>query len=291
MTILKQLRDRTKTIGATQKITKAMQTIAASKFRKIKDILPEVKNYAQIVTEACIGVLSHLQDENLTDKEKLVFGIKNSNNKNKDDVVLVIILSSERGLCGSFNSNLIRKLKEDIKLSSQDFRLLIFGKKAYDYLKKDYNDRIVDYQHIYSSEIATAVKLQQRILQIVKDNSNFTICKIYYNKFINVIKQEPDTLTLFPISNYLFQQIQYSYEFEGEMVVEQIIDLYFLAILFRTIVIHRLSEEGSRMTAMDNATISAGDMIEELTLKLNQVRQAGITKELIEIISGAEAIK
>ncbi|KJV56679.1 F0F1 ATP synthase subunit gamma [Orientia tsutsugamushi] len=295
MTVLKQLRDRIKAVRSTQKVTKAMQLIASSRFRKLGSIMLEAENYLQIITEMLAGGLSGGDYSSLGAREQLMLGIakQDSQVENKTAIILLIVLSSEQGLCGSFNSNILKELRHDvhnIQLQGYDFRLIIFGKRAYDNLLPDFGSKIISCNSLHHVEISTVVNFQQEIRKFTVDNANIIMCKVYYNKFINTVNQKLDILTLFPIKDLNFKKAKFSYELEGRNIISQIIDWYLIAKLFHIITLHKASEERSRIVAMEAATTNADDVIAKLTIQLNRSRQAAVTKELIEVISSAEAI-
>ncbi|WP_041621142.1 F0F1 ATP synthase subunit gamma [Orientia tsutsugamushi] len=295
MTVLKQLRDRIKAVRSTQKVTKAMQLIASSRFRKLGSIILEAENYLQIITEMLAGGLSSDDYSSLGTREQLMLGIAKQDSQldNKTAIILLIVLSSEQGLCGSFNSNILKELRHDIhniQLQGYDFRLIIFGKRAYDNLLPDFDSKIISYNSLHNIEISTVVNFQQEIQKFTVDNANIIMCKVYYNKFINIVNQKLDILTLFPIKDWNLKKAKFSYELEGRNIISQIIDWYLIAKLFHIITLHKASEERARIVAMEAATTNADDVIAKLTIQLNRSRQAAVTKELIEVISSAEAI-
>ncbi|WP_371253464.1 F0F1 ATP synthase subunit gamma [Orientia tsutsugamushi] len=295
MTVLKQLRDRIKAVRSTQKVTKAMQLIASSRFRKLGSIMLEAENYLQIITEMLAGGLSGGDYSSLGAREQLMLGIakQDSQVENKTAIILLIVLSSEQGLCGSFNSSILKELRHDIhniQLQGYDFRLIIFGKRAYDNLLPDFGSKIISYNSLHHVEISTVVNFQHEIRKFTVDNANIIMCKVYYNKFINTVNQKLDILTLFPIKDLNLKKAKFSYELEGRNIISHIIDWYLIAKLFHIITLHKASEERARIVAMEAATTNADDVIAKLTIQLNRSRQAAVTKELIEVISSAEAI-
>lgn len=307
MASLKQFRNRIKSIKSSEKITKAMQMVAASKLQKLKHQISNSDPYLKVLSAIMKDFVESGLLEDLSINEQRYF----IGDENKAD--LFIVITSERGLCGSFNSSLIKKVKADISKVERDGRqvkLLIVGKKGYDLLKGKYRDIIDGRYNIVKGEktgsLFTNIKL--RVLELI-DKAQVGRCYIYYNKFKNAITQEPTKQCLLPaeidndltipeklstdklsseISNNKKEKIVSKFEFEGVGLIHNVIELYINGVVNYTLLQSRASEEGARMTAMDNATKNAGDMISKLTLKLNRSRQAIITKELIEIISGAE---
>lgn len=307
MANLKQFRNRIKSIKSSEKITKAMQMVSASKLQKLKHQIgnsdPYLKTLSAILTDFVESGL--LDDLSINEQRYFV------EDETKAD--LFIIITSERGLCGSFNSSLVKKVKADIAKIERDGRsvkLLIVGKKGYDLLKNKYesitNSRYNVVRGEKSASLFSNIKL--RVLELM-DNAEIGRCYIYYNKFKNAITQEPTKQCLLPaeinrdlnipeklvtekssggITDNKKQALARNFEFEGTGLIQNVIELYISGVVNYTLLQSRASEEAARMTAMDNATNNARDMINKLTLKLNRSRQATITKELIEIISGAE---
>lgn len=295
MSGLKQLRNRVKSIKSTQKITKAMQMVAASKLKKVKGQLDNSEKYLDIVSDMVFNVSSfgNLDDLSLTEQKYF--------SSNQDGAALFILFSSERGLCGGFNSSVIRRLKSSIlelERGKRNIKLIIIGKKGYDALKNIYPQYIDSKFNIVKNDIETTLNgVKQRIIDMV-ENGEVAECYFYFNKFKNAMVQILTKQCLFPVKSNEsviqgnLEQLNTGavYEYEGEGLVLSMINLYVKASLNFAILHSKASEEGARMTAMDNATKNAEEMINKLTLKLNRSRQAIITKELIEIISGAEAV-
>jgi F-type H+-transporting ATPase subunit gamma len=309
MSDLKRLRSRVKSIKATQKITKAMQMVAASKLKKIKDQINDSEPYLLTLREMIAGVSSSGGD--LSDAEKVFFDQASLESR----PILFVVITSERGLCGGFNSAIIKKLRVDIneaQRQSKEFKIIIIGKKGYDALKGKYASKICDYFVVTKeNQKILPIEIKHHILKLVAEGK-IGACNLYYSQFKNVITQIPTSLQIFPIDKDISDNkkpvgsivnsgafgarseeskpIEYNYELEGNGLIMGMIDLYLLGQLNYSMLQNRAGEEGARMSAMDSATKNAGDMIDSLTLKLNRTRQAVITKELIEIISGAEAV-
>jgi F-type H+-transporting ATPase subunit gamma len=307
MSNLKQFRNRIKSIKSSEKITKAMQMVSASKLQKLKQQISNSDPYLKVLSEILVDYIASGLLADLPINNQRYFKADES----KAD--LFIIITSERGLCGSFNSSLVKKVKIDIAKMGSDGRgvkLLIIGKKGYDLLKGKYKNIIDGYYNIIKGERTGSLlaKIKLRVLALI-DDGQIGRCYIYYNKFKNAITQETTKQCLLPAevnnslsvpdklnANKFSSEIADSrkekqlsnFEFEGEDIIHNVIELYINGVVNYTLLQSRASEEGARMTAMDNATNNAQDMISKLTLKLNRSRQATITKELIEIISGAE---
>lgn len=307
MASLKQLRNRVKTIKTTQKITKAMQMVAASKLQKIKHQLNDSHLFLKILSDMMVEVRKHGDLQDLPHKLQKFF--KGIDIDNKPE--LFIIITSERGLCGSFNSSIVKKLKKDISTSKQagkELRLIIIGKKGYDLLKNIFPNYIEAYFN-FSSNSNLFIQIKQKIMEMIEEDRIGT-CNLYFNRFKNALTQIPTKKCLLPVgieeiipSNIISSREKNiekpvnniiestSYEFEGENLITNLINLYINGQINFALLQSKAGEEGARMTAMDNATKNAGDMIDKVTLILNRSRQAIITKELIEITAGAEVVK
>lgn len=305
MASLKQLRNRVKSIKTTQKITKAMQMVAASKLQKIKHQLSDSGLFLEVLSNmmAELTINGNLQD--LPVKAQRFFKENNVNNKPE----LFVIITSERGLCGSFNSSIIKKLKKDIKaseLEGKEIKLIIIGKKGYDLLKNIYPNYIDTYYNFTANASDLFIQIKQKIVNLVEEEK-IGACFLYFNRFKNALTQIPTLKRLLPVEKVenntslglsgkaekkFDDDIKPSnYEYEGENLILNMINLYINGQINFALLQSRASEEGARMTAMDNATKNAGDMIDKVTLILNRSRQAIITKELTEISAGAEAVR
>tara|TARA_B100001123_G_scaffold374676_1_gene440127 strand:- start:126 stop:758 length:633 start_codon:yes stop_codon:yes gene_type:complete len=210
------------------------------------------------------------------------------------------VITADRGLCGGFNTNICRKARnyfEQILKEGKTLKIFTVGSKGHDQLKRLYGSYIIEkisfkgYKNVTYKE---AEAIGNKIIKLFND-SQFDICKIFYNKFKNVITQTPQEQQIIPIennSNEKEKKINNSYEFEPEEneILENLLPRNIATQIFKAILENAASEQGSRMTAMDNATRNAGDLVDKLTINYNRSRQAAITKELIEIISGAESL-
>lgn len=292
MSGLKQLRNRVKSIKSTQKITKAMQLVSAAKLKKIKDLASDMEYYS---SELKVIMQKVSQDGNNLDisAENMMFFTETSEKLPH----LLVVMTSDRGLCGNFNSSIIKKLEQDInqmRSEGRNLKLLIIGQKGFRALSLRYNEMIEEFYDDFKDSEDLAILIKNKILSLVK-NGDFGSCSIYYNKFKNAITQIPTREDVLPIKvDYNKQHNNSSYhqkyDYEGENFIEKSVDLYIAGILNYALMQSKISQEGARMSAMDNATRNAGELIDELTLKLNRSRQAIITTELTEIISGAEAL-
>lgn len=291
MSGLKQLRNRIKSIKSTKKITKAMQVVSASKLRKVKDQAENFDEYSSVLRELMNDIRLNVGFMELSELEWRFF-----DNARADTAKLFIIMTSERGLCGSFNSQIIKAVKADIaacKEQNVKVRLLIIGKKGYDALKGAYQDLIEEYYHIHKENfLSVALQIREKITSLVEQNE-ISKCYLYYNQFKNALTQVMVRRQVLPVEQQAEQdkptQKDANFEYEGQGLVRAVIDLYIIGVIKYGFLQSRASEEAARMTAMDNATRNASDLIDKLTLGLNRSRQAMITTELTEIIAGAEA--
>jgi len=234
--------------------------------------------------------------ENISDKEnapKLLTGT------GSDKVHLCVVLTSDRGLCGGFNSNIIKKAKsffESISNEGKTFKIITVGSKGYDQLKRLYNDKIIErisFKDSKNTNYFDAEKVGSMIIELFL-KKEFDVCTIFYNKFKNVITQIPQEQQIIPLksSENDNSATNNSYEFEPEEdeILSNLLPKNISTQIFKAMLENSASEQGSRMSAMDNATRNAGEMVDKLTIEYNRSRQAAITKELIEIISGAESL-
>ena len=295
MSGLKHLRNRVKSIKSTQKITKAMQLVSAAKLRRIKDRAEALDDYSSILTNIMNDVKLNINFLNLSPFEQKFF---NEDIKGKPH--LCVVMTSERGLCGSFNSQIIKAVKRDItKYQEQNVKvkLIIAGKKGYDALKNQYSDLIEEYYHITKEQyLPVALEIKNKIISLT-DQDKIDSCSMYYNEFKNALVQIMTKVSIFPVEPLnISEQKENSklpdspFEYEGSNLVSSLIDLYVIGMIKHGFLQNKASEEAARMTAMDSATRNAGELIDKLTLQLNRSRQAIITTELTEIISGAEAL-
>ncbi len=296
MSGLKHLRNRVKSIKSTQKITKAMQLVSAAKLRRVKDGAEALDDYSSILTNIMNDVKLNLNLMHLTSFEQKFF----NNEDIKKKTHLCVVMTSERGLCGSFNSQIIKAVKRDItKYQEQNVKvkLIIAGKKGYDAIKSQYSDLIEEYYHIIKEQyLPVALAIKNKIISLT-DQDEIGSCFLYYNEFKNALVQVMTKVSIFPVEILNINEQKEnsklpdsSFEYEGSNLVSSLIDLYVIGMIKHAFLQNRASEEAARMTAMDSATRNAGELIDKLTLQLNRSRQAIITTELTEIISGAEAL-
>jgi len=294
MTTLKDLQTRISSVKSTQKITRAMQMVAAAKLRRSQEQAEAARPYS----ERLAGVLSNLAGsmKDSPSAPRLLAGT------GKDDVHLLIVATADRGLCGGFNSSIVRKARGQIQALQDEgktVKLFLVGKKANDMLKRQYEHLIVDrrdFQGLRNVGFDYAQSVGERVLQMFADEE-FDICTIFFARFVSVVTQHPEAHQLIPPTlkdaddeGAELAATPYEYEPDEEEILAKILPLNLNAQIFRAILENAASEQGARMSAMDNATRNAGDMIDKLTLQFNRTRQSIITTELIEIISGAESL-
>ncbi len=295
MSGLKQLRNRVKSVKSTQKITKAMQVVSAAKLRRVKDHAEALDDYSSVLLKMMNDIKLNINFLHLSPLDKIYFQ-EDVENKSR----LLLVMTSERGLCGSFNSQIIRAVKRDIaKFLEQNIkvRLIVVGKKGYDALKGAYSDLIEEYYHVSKDNfLPLALQIKDKIINLT-EKDKIGSCYLYYNEFKNALTQIMTRISVFPIDEIDENQqkndevsVNSGFEYEGSNIVNILINLYISGLVKYSFLQNKASEEAARMTAMDSATRNAGELIEKLTLKLNRSRQAMITTELTEIISGAEAL-
>ena len=294
MPSLDDLKKRIGSVKSTQKITKAMKMVAAAKLRRAQESAESSRPYSDTMNDV-IGSISKKVVSTSSGRNLLT-------GTGDDQVQLLILFTSERGLCGGFNSSITKKMREkieDLKKLSKTVKIICIGKKGYDILKRKYSDLIVDVidmKAVKSVSYQDAKDISQKIIKMYFDNE-FDTCSIFYNKFKSVIDQIPTDQKILPIETEENNDIDLKsstsmLDFEpGETeILEELLPLNFAVQIFKALLESAASEQGARMSAMDNASRNASDMIDKLTLFYNRSRQAVITKELIEIISGAEAV-
>ena len=295
MASLKDLRTRINTVKSTQKITRAMQMVAASKLRRAQEAVEAARPYAGRM-ERMLGSLgaSMLEREGAP---ALLVGT------GKQETHLIVVATGERGLCGAFNSSIARAARNDIRAlqaEGKNVKILCIGRKGRDVLKREFGKLIVDtieLAGIKNISFADAQPISVRILDMF-EAGEFDVCTLYFNTFKSIISQVLTRRQLIPASLPEVEEgagpdlgdAIYEYEPEEEEILAELLPRNLSVQVFQALLENAASEQGSRMSAMDNATRNAGDMIDRLTLSYNRQRQAQITKELIEIISGAEAL-
>jgi len=292
MASLDDLKKRITSVKSTQKITKAMKMVAAAKLRRAQESAEKGRPYSQKMNNIILNLSSGISDKE--NAPKLLKGTGD------DKIHLCIVLTSDRGLCGGFNSNIIKKAKfyfQKILKEGKSLKIITVGSKGYDQLKRSYSDNIIDkisFKDSKNSNYFDADKVGKIIIDMFVKNE-FDVCTIFYNQFKNVITQIPQEQQIIPLKvsdSKHDTSIEDNYEFEPEEdeILSNLLPKNISTQIFKAMLENSASEQGSRMTAMDNATRNAGEMVDKLTIQYNRSRQAAITKELIEIISGAESL-
>ena len=290
---LKELKNRISSVKSTRKITSAMKMVAASKLRRAQELAESSRVYADSLS----FILSSLagNTKNSSDLPEILTGRENSK------ISLLIINSSDRGLCGGFNSNLFRNAKKwisDQQGLDKSVKIMTVGKKASSFYKKTDLDIVASFEDLNSNDrqLQVSEEIKNKIMELFENNEIDEV-SILFNKFVSAISQEPTYQSLIPLSNDETSEEESEtnnsvFEFEPDKneLLEYLVPRNFLTQIYRSVLESSASEHAARMTSMDNATRNAGDMIDRLTLTYNRTRQAFITKELIEIISGAEAV-
>ena len=291
MASLDDLKKRIASVKSTQKITKAMKMVAAAKLRRAQESAEKGRPYSEKMNNIILNLSNGISDKE--NAPKLLSGT------GEDKIHLCVVLTSDRGLCGGFNTNIIKKAKAYFKKVLNEgkvLRIITVGSKGYDQLKRIYKDSIIEKISFKDSKIVNyndAEKVSKIIINSF-EKKEFDICTIFYNQFKNVITQIPQEQQIIPLkaSETKGNSADDNYEFEPEEdeILSNLLPKNISTQIFKAMLENSASEQGSRMSAMDNATRNAGDMVDKLTIEYNRSRQAAITKELIEIISGAESL-
>jgi F-type H+-transporting ATPase subunit gamma len=291
MPSLKDLRNRIASVKATQKITKAMQMVAAAKLRRAQEAAEAARPYS----ERMAAVMANIgQAVSATDAPPLMAGT------GKDDVHLLIVATAERGLCGGFNSQIARLARDHARrliAAGKTVKIITVGKKGYDILRRDFADRIIDRVELRDAKqvgFVHADGVARKVIQLFNEGG-FDVATLFYSQFKSVISQIPTAQQIIPAAAPAAETSSndgavYEYEPEAGDILADLIPRNIAVQIFRALLENAAGEMGAKMTAMDNATRNAGDMINKLSITYNRQRQAQITKELIEIISGAEAL-
>ena len=304
MASLKELKNRISSVKNTQKITKAMQMVAAAKLRKAQEAAEASRPYSERLNSIITNLASSMSDT--AGGPELLVG------NGKSDTVLLVIATADRGLCGGFNTNIVRKAREEIvalERAGKTVKLYLIGKKGYDQLNRLYSEQVVEYVSLKEER-----KLHAGIAQNIGEKitgmfeaGEFDVCRLVYSQFKNVMEQNAVSDTLIPAIAAIGTEDAapveaaadnapelngaiYTYEPDEAGILRVLLPRNINTQIFSALLENQAGEMGSKMTAMDNATRNAGDMIDSLTMQFNRTRQARITSELIEIISGAEAL-
>jgi len=296
MPSLKDLRNRIASVRATRKITKAMQMVAAAKLRRAQEAAAAARPYAERMDR----ILANL-NRRITTREGLSPLLVGTG---RDQTHLLVVMTAERGLCGGFNANIARLARQDIQRLQQEgktVKILSVGRKGYDILRREYGDLIIDRVDLRSVRqigFAHAQEIANKILALF-EKGEFDVCTLYFSEFKSVISQKPTAFQLIPAKLPEEEPSEaragavavHEYEPGEQEILEYLLMRNLATQIFRDLLENAASEQGARMTAMDNASRNAEEMIDRLTLTYNRTHQALITKELIEIISGAEALR
>ena len=288
---LKDLKNRIESVKNTRKITKAMQMVAAAKLRRAQDAAEASRPYS----ERFNSVLASLAASVGSSKSAPVL----LRGTGKQDVHMLVVMTAERGLCGGFNSSiakLARSHAAELKENGKQVKIITVGKKGRDAIKRDLGEYFiehVDLSEFKSIKYVNAQSIAKALLSRFDDNE-YDVATIFYSKFVNVVTQIPTVQQIIPATfddqSSASDKTIYDYEPDEETILADLLPRGVATQIFSALLENGASEQGARMSAMDNATRNAGDMIDNLTIEYNRSRQAVITNELIEIISGAEAL-
>ena len=290
MASLDDLKKRISSVKSTQKITKAMKMVAAAKLRRAQESAERGRPYSQKMNNIILNLSSGISDKE--NAPKLLAGT------GEDKVHLCVVMTADRGLCGGFNSNIIKKAKsffQKLSDSGKELKIITVGSKGYDQLKRAYKDNIIENISFKESKNANyfdADKVGKILIQKF-EQKEFDVCTIFYNQFKNVITQIPQEQQIIPLKINEEEKLSdenYEFEPDEDEILGNLLPKNISTQIFKAMLENSASEQGSRMSAMDNATRNAGEMVDKLTIQYNRSRQAAITKELIEIISGAESL-
>jgi len=289
MPSLKDLKNRISSVKSTQKITSAMKMVAAAKLRRAQDQALASRPYTSLMDK----IVSKISSKATGTSIDLLTG------KPENKTQLLVVFSADRGLCGGFNGSITRSVKKeinDLQKNNVNVKLLMVGKKSADSLNREYGNLFIDKIEGKSAKpnYADAEVLATKIIDLF-ENGDFGVCRVIYNKFVSAIAQEVTFKSLIPAEVQINEEDKdtasiYDFEPSEEEILTDLLPRNLATQLFSSQIESTASELAARMTAMDNATRNAGEMIYKLTLQYNRTRQAVITSELIEIISGAEAL-
>jgi F-type H+-transporting ATPase subunit gamma len=291
MPSLDDLRKRIVSVKSTQKITKAMKMVAAAKLRKAQESAERGRPYSEKMQNIILNLTETISDPQ--NAPKLLIGT------GKDLVHLCVVMTSDRGLCGGFNSNICRLAKkyfEKLLKEGKNLKIITIGSKGHDQLKREYGKYIIkklSFKNKKKISFTEANEVGKIILDLFEKN-NFDKCILFFNNFKNVMTQIPEAQQIIPTevkkNSKENEEIFYEFEPDEDEILEDLLPKNISTQIFKAFLENSASEQGSRMTAMDSATRNAGDLVNKLTINYNRSRQAVITKELIEIISGAESL-
>jgi len=292
MASLDDLKKRISSVKSTQKITKAMKMVAAAKLRRAQENAENGRPFSEKMNNIILNLSNSISDRESASKFLVGTG--------KDNVHLCVVITADKGLCGGFNTNICRKAKsyfEKILKEGKTLKIFTVGSKGDDQLKRMYGSYIVEkinFKGLKKISYSEAEEVANKIVKLF-EKSQFDVCKIFYNQFKNIMTQIPQEQQIIPIEKTQNEEKNNTsnfYEFEPEEsdILENLLPRNISTQIFKAFLENAASEQGSRMTAMDSATRNAGELVDKLTITYNRSRQAAITKELIEIISGAESL-
>ena len=292
MPSLDDLKKRIKSVKSTQKITKAMKMVAAAKLRKAQENAEKGRPYSQKMQNIILNLTRSINDPE--NAPKLLVGT------GKDETYLCVVLTADRGLCGGFNSNICKLAKNNFKSlleKGKKLKIIAVGSKGVDQIKREFGKYIIKEFSFKEKKQITFLEAEiigKEIMHLFQNNE-FDKCILFYNNFKNVITQIPQAQQIIPVKNDTPKNqkedvLSYEFEPEEDEILEDLLPKNISTQVFKAFLENAASEQGSRMTAMDNATRNAGELVDKLTINYNRSRQASITKELIEIISGAESL-
>ena len=291
MPSLDDLRKRIVSVKSTQKITKAMKMVAAAKLRKAQESAEKGRPYSEKMQNIILNLTESISDPQ--NAPKLLIGT------GKDQIHLCVIMTSDRGLCGGFNSNICRLAKkyfEKILKEGKNLKIITVGSKGHDQLKREYGKYIIQKLSFKNKKKISFTEANEvgKIIIDLFDKNEFDNCILFFNNFKNVMTQIPEAQQIIPTEvkkdSKKNEEIFYEFEPDEDEILEDLLPKNISTQVFKAFLENSASEQGSRMTAMDSATRNAGDLVNKLTINYNRSRQAVITKELIEIISGAESL-
>jgi len=293
MPSLDDLKKRIKSVKSTQKITKAMKMVAAAKLRKAQENAEKGRPYSQKMQNIILNLTKSINDTQ--NAPKLLVGT------GKDKIYLCVVLTADRGLCGGFNSNICKLAKTNFKKilsEGKELKIITVGTKGLDQIRREYGKYVIkkfSFKNKKQITFTEAETIGNEIINLFKQDQ-FDKCILFFNNFKNVITQIPQAQQIIPAENSSSEKeeeenpIFYEFEPDEDEILEDLLPKNISTQVFKAFLENAASEQGSRMTAMDNATRNAGELVDKLTINYNRSRQASITKELIEIISGAESL-
>jgi len=292
MPSLDDLKKRIKSVKSTQKITKAMKMVAAAKLRKAQESAEKGRPYSQKMQNIILNLTKSISDPQ--NAPKLLIGT------GQDKIHLCVVLTADRGLCGGFNSNICKLAKNNFKKildEGKELKIITVGIKGLDQIRREYGKYVLKKFSFKNKKKITfneAVIIGNEIIKLFNEEK-FDKCTLFYNNFKNVMTQIPQAQQIIPAELNIAKEndinsLSYEFEPEEDEILEDLLPKNISTQIFKAFLENAASEQGSRMTAMDSATRNAGDLVDKLTINYNRSRQASITKELIEIISGAESL-